>query len=144
MSVKVPVTPFEVDWREDGTATVLARLTARNGSGSATGVPGEGKWVQQADLSTITYRAFDESDDDTEITSGATSVTISSAVIDTPVTSTQIWTRDTVGYNFLHDLPPATFPTGGHVVRVEYKFTFADGTVGWAVFRGEAHSVTSS
>lgn len=139
-------TDFDVTWREDGTATVVARLTARDGSGSATGAKGEGKWVLQANLSTITYRVFDVTDPASivEITAGAQTVTIASAVIDTPVTDGVLWTLDAIGYNFLHDLPASCFPTGGHTYQVEYKFTFSStGYVGWGVFRGEAKAVLS-
>jgi hypothetical protein len=139
----IPVTPWETHWREAGTATVLLRLTARGATGAWTGKAGEGNWVRQVDLSTVTYRAYDETNDNAEVTAGAQTVTIASAVLDTPVTTTVLWTRDSIGYNFLHDLPPATFPDGDHIYRVEYKFTFADGTVGWTVFRGPAHEVVS-
>jgi len=135
---------FDVTWREDGTATVLARLTGRAGQGAATGVKGEGNWVRQADLSTIAYQVFDESNNNAEVTDGPRSVAISGAVLDTPETSTALWTLDTVGYNFLHDLTPDCFPIGGHVYRVEYKFVFGSGAVGWGVFRGEAKAVLSS
>ena len=135
---------FDVTWREAATATVLARLTSRTGSGTATGVKGEGNWVQQADLVSIAYQAFDESNDNAEVTDGPETVSIAGTILDTPVTSTALWTADSTGYNFLHDLPPATFPEGGHLYRVEYKFTFAGGAIGWAVFRGEALEVLSA
>jgi len=135
---------FDVTWREAATATVLARLTSRTGTGTATGVKGEGNWVRQADLVSIAYQAFDESSDNAEVTAGPQTVSIAGTVLDTPVTSTALWTADTTGYNFLHDLPPATFPEGGHLYRVEYKFTFTGGAIGFAVFRGEALEVLSA
>ena len=52
-------TVFKVQWHEDGSATVLGRITARNGSGSATGIAGEGNWLEQADISTITCAVYD-------------------------------------------------------------------------------------
>lgn len=131
---------FSVVWAEDGSATVLGRLTARNGSGSATGVKGEGNWVQQADVSTITYSVFDldSSDPDNALVDGS-SVTVGDAVLDSPVTTTVLWTRDTTGYNFVHDLPSTTFPTGGHRYLVEYKVTLSGGEVLWGKYTGPAH-----
>jgi hypothetical protein len=130
-------TAHEVQWREDGSATALARLTARHGTGTATGINGEGKWVKRADLASVSYRVFNETTN-AEVTAGAQSLTVADVVVDTPVTSQEIWTQDTTGYNFLHDLPPTSFPDGGHIYRVEYKFTFANGAIGWGVIRGEA------
>lgn len=135
---------FDVTWREDGTATVLARLTGRSGSGAATGVKGEGNWVKQPDLASIAYQVFDESNANAEVTGGPQSVNIAGAVLDTPVTDTALWTIDDKGYNFIYDLPPTCFPTGEHIYRVEFKFVFNSGAVGWGVFRGEAKAVFSS
>ena len=134
---------YQVRFNEDGSATALARMTARDGSGAATGVAGEGNWLQQADLASITCAVFDMSDSGTAAIATPT-VTISSAIINTPVTSTAIWCRDSVGYNFLHDLPPTAFPTGGHVYRIEYKFTTTGGAVGWLLMEGMATAVRTS
>jgi hypothetical protein len=135
---------FDVSWQEDGSATVLARLTGRSGSGSATGIAGEGNWLQQADVSTITCKVFDLNSETPTTAIVEPSVTVSTDVLDTPVTSTTIWTRDTTGYNFLHDLSATAFPTGGHDYRVEYKATLANGTVFHWSFEGEAASVSGS
>ena len=136
---------FETTFREDGTAAVILRISGRGCSGDATGVAGEGNWAEQADLSTITYRVFDETDSNVEVTAGAQSVTIATSLADTPVTGTSaLWDRDPTGYNFTHNLPATCFPTGGHLYRVEYKFTFADGSIGWGVIRGRAEQVLSS
>jgi len=128
---------FSVVWPEDGTATVLGRLTWRSGSGSATGVAGEGNWLQIADVDTITYSAFDldSSDPDNAFVDG-TSVTVATAVLDSPVSTTVLWKKDTTGYNFIHDLPPATFPTGDRRVLVEYKITLTGGEVLWGKYVG--------
>lgn len=135
---------YQVSFNEDGSATALARMTARDGSGSATGVAGEGNWLQQADLSSITCAVYDLSSATPTVAIVSPTVTISSAILDTPVTSTALWCRDTVGYNFLHDLPPTAFPTGGSMYRVEYKFTTTGGAVSWLRFQGIAVGVQTS
>lgn len=135
---------FQVDWNEDGSATVLGRLTARNGTGSATGVSGEGNWVKIADVSTIVCKVFDldSATPDTPILTPA--VTVASAVIDTPVTSDVIWTKDAVGYNFLHDLPPTAFPIGGRAYSVEYEVTLTGGGKFHGTYSGIARPIRGS
>lgn len=135
---------YEVSFNEDGSATVLARMTARDGSGSATGVAGEGNWLEQADLASITCSVFDLTSSTPGTAIVTPTVTISSAILDTPVTATTIWCRDTVGYNFIHDLPVTAFPTGGNLYRVEYKFTTTGGSVGWLLLQGIATKVYTS
>lgn len=137
--------PFELTFQEDGTVVVYGRLTARDGSGSATGVSGEGKWIQQADLSTLTWKAFTSSDGGTtwsEVTSA--SLTVSDVVINTPVTTNVDWTRDTVGYNFRHTIASTVFTTGGVLGRVEYKATTTGGAVIWGVGQGPVRKVETS
>jgi len=130
---------FSVNWNEDSSATVLGRITARNGSGSATGVDGEGNWLQIADISTITCAVYDLDDSDTPNTAIATpTVTISSAVLDTPVTTAVLWTKDSTGYNFIYDLLPAHFPTGNNRYEVEFTITLAGDIV---VFHGTYQGV---
>jgi hypothetical protein len=118
-----------VEFQEDSTNVMLGRLTSDNGSGSATGVKGEGSWLEQADFSSITCKVFDRSSQ-TESTAIATpSVTIATSVIDTPVTDNALWTKDTTGYNFKHSLANTIFTTGGNTYRVEYKGTLTNGDV---------------
>ena len=50
--------PFNVFWNEASTNTALVRISSRNGSGAATGIDGEGKFLQQADISTISCRVY--------------------------------------------------------------------------------------
>ena len=126
---------FAVNWNEDGSATCLARVMARNGSGDV--VTGEGKWLEQADVASITCKVIDETNDDAEITPAPT-VTPAGSIIDTPVTDGAIWTEDAVGYNFLHDLAYTYFPTGGVSYRVEYYFTLTGGARFGVGFRGVA------
>lgn len=135
---------FQVEWNEDGSATVLGRITARNGTGAATGVSGEGKWIKIADVSSITCKVFDL-DSATPNTPIATpTVTVSASVIDTPVTSSEIWTQDSVGYNFLHDLASSNFPDGSHVYTVEYEVTLTGGTKFHGTYSGLARPIRGS
>lgn len=138
------VNTIQVTWREDGSATCLGRLTAEDGTGEWTGVNGEGNFLKQADISTITCAVFDL-DSSTPTTAASTpTVTISSAIQDPPVTDGKIWDVDDIGYNFKHTLASTVFTTGGHRYRVEYKTTLTGGSVGWAVFEGQAEGVFTS
>lgn len=134
---------FHVAWKEDGDATVLGRLTARNGSGAATGLDGEGNFLQVADIDTITCKIFDlDGDPDTAISTPT--VTVSSNVLDTVVTAQTIWTEDVTGYNFLHDLAGSEFPTGESRYRVEYTVTLTGGAVFHGSYVGPAKPIRSS
>lgn len=135
---------FDVIWNEDSSATALGRITARDGSGAATGVDGEGNWLQQADISSITCKVFDLDSTTPDTAIATPTVTVSDAVLDTPVTTNVIWTKDTIGYNFIHDLANTNFPTGNHTYRVEYKVTLTGGTVFHAVYQGIAKAIRSS
>ena len=118
---------IQVTWMEDSTNTVLGRVVARDGTGSATGVNGEGNWIKKADLSSITCSVFDLSSAAPTTAITTPTVTISTDILDTPVTSNVIWTEDKTGYNFLIDLAAANFPTGEHVYSVRFTFTTTGG-----------------
>lgn len=132
---------FYARWHEDGSATVLARITARNGTGGSTGVAGEGNWLKQADIDNINIKVFDLDADNPDTATVDTDLTISEVVQDTPVTSTALWTKDTTGYNFIHDLPSTYFPEGNRRYRVEYEVTLNGGSV---VFHGILEGSTTS
>ena len=135
-------TPFAVAFNEDGDVTILGRITARNGSGSATGIDGEGNFLEQADISTIVRKTFDLEGDTTDPVS--TSLTVSAVVLDTVVTANTIWTLDTIGYNFIDDVPASLFPTGGRRYRIEYVVTLSGGAVFHGVYEGIADPIFSS
>ena len=101
--------------------------------------------VQQADLSTITAKVFEKDADGVfvEITPAPT-VTVATAILDTVDTTNEIWTVDTIGHNFIHDLGAVYFPNGGKIVKAEYKFTYVGGDVGWGVWEGPVRGVSSS
>ncbi len=135
---------FQVNWKEDSDATVLGRITARNGTGTVTGVRGEGNWLKQADVESITWKMFDLNSDtpDTEISSGT--LTVSDVVLDTPVSANTIWTKDSVGYNFIHDVAAANFLTGNHNYSLEYTVTLVGGAKFHGVYGGLASPIRSS
>ena len=123
-------------WNEDGSATVYGRLMARDATGQS--IIGQGKCLTQADLASITYAVFDETEPGTEIVTSGT-VTISSSIFDTLQTSDNdpVWSFNR-GFNFRHDLGPECFPRGDRTYVVEYKITTTGGTVGWARYKGLA------
>lgn len=126
----------QVAFSEDGTATLLARLMADNGSGAA--VTGEGKWLQQADFSSIVCHVYDVSNGNAEVGTAPT-VTVSSVIVDTPVTDGVIWSVDSVGYNFKHTIAGTYFPNGGRIYLVEYYATLTGGnTFTWS-YQGSAY-----
>jgi hypothetical protein len=135
---------FHVTWKEDGTATALARITARNGSGDATGVNGEGNWLQAADISTITYKLFDLDGSTPTTATESGSLTVANVVLDTPVTTNVIWTKDTTGYNFIHDLTNTWFPNPNRRYRMEYTVTLTGGAVFHGVYEGATRPITGS
>ena len=135
---------FFVQWSEDGDATVLGRITSRAGSVAATGIDGEGNWLEQADVASITCSVFDLDSDtpDTPITTPT--VIVSTSVLDTPVTVNTLWTVDTTGYNFIHDLAATNFPTGSNRYSVEYAVSMTNGGKFHAIFEGIARPIRSS
>lgn len=121
------VTIIKTEFQEDSPSTQKARVVAEDATGAATGVDGEGYWVKQADLSTITCNVYDRNSTTPDTAILTPTVTISTAIQDTPVVSKIVWTGDgdgaVVGWNFTHEVPGTAFPTGGHLYWVEYVFT---------------------
>lgn len=120
---------FRAHWDEDSGATCIARLTASDGSGVATGVDGEGNWLQVADFTSIVCEVFDLDGGAPTTPIATPTVTVSSAVLDTPVLTNELWTEDSTGYNFLFFLGPANFPTGGNRHKVLFTATLTSGNV---------------
>lgn len=135
---------FFVQWNEDGSATALGRITARNGSGAATGKDGEGNFLQQADVTSIAAKVFDLDSETPNTPTDTETLTVSSVVLDTVVTTNVIWTKDSIGYNFLHDLSHTYFPEGGRRYRVEYKVVLADDQQFHGSYSGPASPIRSS
>lgn len=134
-------TVFTVHCRfsEDGSATLLGRVTSRDGTGA---VQSSGrKLLKQADLSSVTWKVFDLSSaaPDTAIVSAT--LTIASVIFDTLQTD---WDVDTTGYTFKYDVASTVFTEGGHEYQAEVKFTTTGGTVAWGRWKGRAEPVRSS
>lgn len=129
-----PTDVYPAIWQQNGTCILLGRITAADGTGAATGGAGEGNWIKQADISAITCKVFDRS------VSGSTPTTVSittAAILDTPVTSSVLWTQDAVGYNFEFTLPATAFPSA-HSYQVEVKITTTGGAVAYGKWEGSA------
>lgn len=113
------VTIWPADFWEDGSATCVARVCMGDASGAATGTDGEGKWVQAADMTSITRYVYDTSSATPNTAILTTALTVANVIEDTPVTNRQIATFD---YNFHDDVPKTAFPDGGRTYRIEYIF----------------------
>lgn len=105
-----PQSPFHVIWNADSSVTVLGRLAAADASGSATGVDGEGNWLQVIDFTSLSYSIYNLETSETIPITGPTLLTVADVILDTPVDDRVLWTLDRVGYNLRHDLGPSAFP----------------------------------
>ena len=116
---------------EDSTNTVRSRLE-RNGA-----------LITQSDVSTITYKSFNEAG---SAVVTQTSLTVSDVVYDAAQTNTTdpAWRNASEGYNFKVDVPAAAFATGGEKATVEIKITLDDGVVGHLIARGEVVALYGS
>lgn len=128
---------------EDGSAVLLGRVTARDGTGMQ--MSSGRKLLKQADfggVGGISMSVFDLSSD-TPLTaiSGPTALAVSSVVFDTLQTD---WDVDGVGYNFMTTVASTVFVTSEHIYRAETKFTTSGGTVAWGRWEGPAVGVQTS
>lgn len=124
---------FKCTYNEDGSATFLAVLGADNGSGDVITGGGLGKWLEQADFTSIACAVYDVTAAETQITPAPT-ITVSSVIYDTVVTDGAAWSLDDnpLGYNFKLTLAGTYYPTGGHVYRTEFMATLTGGlTLPW-------------
>lgn len=127
MSEPVDNYPIAVKWIAGALNPVKLRFAGDNGTGTATGVTKEGNWFKQADISTITRTVYDRSSATPDVATATATLTVSSVVIDTPVTSTAKWGEDTTGYNWLDNIADTVITTAGHVWRVDYLVTTTGG-----------------
>lgn len=93
--------------------------------------------VLQSELNAITYKVHDGSAE-----TGTGTATIGTSVFNTLQTGT-IWTVDSTGYNFKHQVGRAAFPAP-KVYRVEYLFTLTGGTQFPVVFSVEVRNLLTS
>ena len=114
--------------KEDSCAQLMARIGGLGGT-----------LITAASISTLTYAVYDLDNDNVETAGG--SLTPGDVIYDTAQTGAH-WSRvnpgDTEGYNFLHTVAAAAFPTGGNRYRVEYTFTDTNGNVFDLRFEGIA------
>ena len=133
----------QVHYDEDNSRTLLARVTAAYATGTA--ISGEGYWVKQADVTSITRTVYDLTSDPAEsvIVLGPTSISKTTAIKDTPVTDGILWDIQVnpLGYNFIDLVPKTAFPTGGHRYNVKYSFVMAGGEDFTMEYEGEARNV---
>ncbi len=130
---------------EDGTFSVLARITSLDGTGLEV-VAGEGNVLTQADIASITCKVFDlgtnrNNTSGTEVTP-APSLAVATNVFDTLRTTG--WGQDSYGYNFRHDVSASYVPDGGEWVLLEYKITLTAGGVAWLKVKVYAEAVQTS
>lgn len=130
---------FAVNWKEDSSCEVLARLTARNATGEYTGVRGEGRWIQQADVTSITAKVYDLTDDPDMEAPEELVLDKTIVILDVPDESGEVW-KDDIGYNFRHHMTPNLFPSP-NVYRVEYRIELLGGYVVHESFEGPAGEV---
>lgn len=129
---------FAVNWKEDSTPDILGRVTARNATGLATGINGEGKFLKIADIDNITAQFYNlTSDPDGESPTPLTLV-VADVILDTPDATEEVWKLDDVGYNFIHTPAASLFATGGSIYRIEYRFELVGGEVFHEYFEGPA------
>lgn len=135
---------FHVEWPEDSSVYILGRVTSLDGSGEATGAPGEGYFLEQADIDTIECKVFDLDSDTPQEPTQEPAIDVADVILDTPDTSDVLWNKDSYGHNFRHHLGPLNFPVGGRQIRVEYKFTLNGGAVFHGAFVGVVQPVQGS
>ena len=103
---------------EDTPLTVMGRFCARQATGSASPVAKEGNVLLQADITSISVKAYDAT--------GTLIVETTPAKADVWFDTLQtsgVWTAVVRGGNFLYDCPATMFPTGNEMVTLEVTVT---------------------
>lgn len=116
---------------EDGGVLVLARV-----------IDWDGVLLTQAATSAVNLSVYEVNSTETSPTLD-TSITVSSVILDTPVTTHPSW-KSSLGYNFKHTVPASAFSTGDKVYRIEYKITPVSGEVFWITKTVYARRVAKS
>lgn len=116
-------TPITGTVYEDSGAYLMARVIGNAGT-----------MITQASLSALTYKVFDLNSDAPFTPTQSGSLTVSAVVFDTLQTDAR-WSADSTGYNFGHVIPAAWLTDGGHVFKIEYRFTPVSGEVFHVVFQ---------
>lgn len=87
----------------------------------------DGAYIQQADISAVTYVDYDLDNASAQVTSGSFAP---SSCIYNQLQTGLIWAEDTLGYNFKVTLPAVCFPIGNRRYRILITFaTVASGNI---------------
>ena len=136
-------------FNEDGSATLMARLCTRDGTGAASPNAWEGNLNLAPDYGapdgSLVLTVWDVSVSPSVQTYTATLTAAS--VLSTLLTGGIYQppnTPDSKGVNFVYDIPATAFPTGAHRYRVLVEATTNARTVGWLVGEGIARPTTPS
>lgn len=127
--------PSKVQFFEDGSTLLMARVTERPLSPTGAGTP-----FVQANFIAITLTIYDLTTGDVVTGFNGLALTIANVIFD----ALQGWDVDTTGHNFRVTIGPTGFSTGGHKYRAEVKLTHTDGRVGFALWEGPATHVYGS
>lgn len=130
---------------EDGTASVLARMTSLDGTGEEQ-FPGEGNVLKQANINSISAKVYNlgsnkNNASGTEVLPAPT-LTPAANVFDT--LRVIGWKEDEAGYNFRHDVSATYLSDPNTWYLVEYKFVLASGGVAWLLAKMKTGYVRQS
>ena len=127
--MRKPPWKTQVYFQQNGSTNALCRIGTSNPTRTPIGVPGEGFWAKQADISSIVCQVFDLDCATPDVPVATPSVPLSS-ILDTPVTNDRtLWTADNVGFNFQFMIPGSCFPVGSnHRYEVKFHFACVDGS----------------
>lgn len=132
---------------EDGSFSVLARVTALEGTGTEVQAE-EGPSLKQVDVSAITCKVYDlgtnrDAQTGTPVAPDPV-LTPAANLFDTLRTSGWPTKRDKAGYNFRHDVAATYCTSPENWYLLEYKFTVTGGGVIWLEVRVETRSKVQS
>ena len=102
-----------------------ARITAYGATGTA--VDEEGPAVNQADCSSLSYALYDVTAD-MSVINPSTALTVASQISNS-LTDDDVWTLDTTGRNFLHNIAGSLLTKHNHRYRAVYTLTLTGGAI---------------
>lgn len=129
---------------EGGSATLLARVTALQGTGQVVR-DHEGRCLLPGDVAAITVKIFDigvNRSAPTGVEVASYSLAPNEVLSDT--LSTSCWpANDPWGWNFRAAINQSYFNVGGHWYRVEVRFELTGGEVTWLIAKMRARAIMS-
>lgn len=132
---------FYIDFDEDSTPTILGRLTAPNGTGAATGKPGEGNFCKIADIDTLSLKIYDKTEG--TLVDEVDELEIDEVVLDDPDMTDAVWTHDEYGCNFKYLGDADWFADGEHIYRLEFTCILTGGGKFHGCYEGPARPIDS-